>query len=57
MNLRERKDQAVITLADMYSELYRLQAIEKAVQEYSGGNTYDELIDWLESVTDWRQKQ
>jgi hypothetical protein len=35
----------------MEKELKRLQGIEKAIQEYSGTNTFDGLIAWLESVT------
>jgi hypothetical protein len=38
-------------------ELDRLEAIEKAIREYSGENTYDGLIDWLESTTDFKRKE
>lgn len=39
---------------ETHNELERLQAIEKAIQEYTGPDTYQGVIDWLESVTDYK---
>lgn len=38
----------------LISEVERLQAIEKAVKEYTGPDTHQGVIDWLESVTDYK---
>lgn len=35
-------------------EVRRLQGIEQAIQEYSGDNTYDGLLAWLESTTGYK---
>lgn len=39
---------------EIIQEVGRAQAIEKAIQDYSGDNTYDGLIAWLESTTGYK---